>query len=127
MPPAPKCVNRNAFLPDELSYQGVQQQPTLQMVAYARCLQYWVEKLKPPRSPDLHPLTGSVVELRETVQEYVTFNHWDVVQGLGVIHLGSTSWWLRPPCLATCCHHQLMDRILWESLPTLLPPFERKT
>ena len=63
------------------------------MTAYARGLQYWVEKLNPLRSPDLHPLAGSVVELRETVQEYVTFDHWDVVQGLGVIHLGSTSWW----------------------------------
>ena len=27
------------------------------------------------------------------MQEYVTFDHWDVVQGLGVIHLGSTSQW----------------------------------
>ena len=63
------------------------------MVAYARVLQYWAEKLNPPRSPDLHPLAGHVVELRETVQEHVTFNHWDVVQGLGVICLGSTSWW----------------------------------
>ena len=63
------------------------------MVAYARGLQYWVEKLNLPRSPDLCPLAGSVVELMDTVQEYVTFNHWDVVQGLGVIHLRSTSWW----------------------------------
>ena len=63
------------------------------MVAYARGLQFWVEKLNSPRSLDLCPLVGSIVELRETVQEHVTFNHWDVVQGLGVIHLGSTSRW----------------------------------
>ena len=93
VPPAPKCLNRNAFLPDELSYQDVWQQPILLTIAYARGLQYWAEKLNPPRSLDLHPLAGSVVELRETVQEYVTFDHWDVVQGLGVIHLGSTSQW----------------------------------
>ena len=55
--------------------------------------QYWVEKLNPPGSPDLCPLAGSIAELRETVQEYVTFSYWDVVQGLGVIHLGSTSRW----------------------------------
>ena len=64
------------------------------------------EKLNLPRSPDLCPLVGSVVELKEAVQEHVTFNHWDVVQGLGAIHLGSTSRWpqttllsclLRPP------------------------------
>ena len=92
-PPTPKCLNRNTFLPDELSYQDVWQWPTLLTIAYARGLQYWVEKLNPPRSPCLCPLAGSVVELREMVQEYVTFNHWDVVQGLGVIHLGSTSQW----------------------------------
>ena len=93
VPPTPKCLNRNTFLLDELSYQDIWQQLTLLMVAYARGLQYWAEKLNLPRSLDLHPLAGSVVELRETVQEHVTFNHWDVVQGLGVIHLGSTSQW----------------------------------
>ena len=66
-PPALKCLSRNTFLPDELSYQDVWQQPTLLTVAYTRGLQYWAEKLKPLRSPDLHPLAGSVVELRETV------------------------------------------------------------
>ena len=44
-PPTPKCLNRNAFLPDELSYQDIWQQPTLLTVAYARGLQYWAEKL----------------------------------------------------------------------------------
>ena len=96
VPPAPKCLNRNAFLPDELSYKDIWQQPTLLTVAYARGLQYWAEKLNLPRSPDLCPLAGSIVELRETVQEYVTFNHWDVVQGLWVIHLISTSQWPQP-------------------------------
>ena len=71
-PPAPKFLNRNVFLLDELSYQDVQQQLTLLMIAYAKGLQYWAEKLNLPRSPDLCPLAGSVVELIETVQEYVT-------------------------------------------------------
>ena len=44
VPPAPKCLNRNAFLLDELSYQDIQQQLTLLMVAYTRDLQYWAEK-----------------------------------------------------------------------------------
>ena len=88
MPPAPKCLSRNAIIPDVLSYQDICQQPTPLMVAYARGLQYWVEKLNPPRSPDFYPLVGSIVELREAMQEHVTFNHWDVVQGLGAIHLG---------------------------------------
>ena len=66
-PPAPKCLSRNTFIPDELSYQDIQQQLTLLTVAYARGLQYWAEKLNLPRSPDLCPLAGSIVELRETV------------------------------------------------------------
>ena len=92
-PPAPRCLNRNAFLPDELSYQDIWQQPSLLMVAYARGLQYWAEKLNPLESPDLCPLAGSVVELRETVWEHVTFTNWDVLWGLGAVHLGATSWW----------------------------------
>ena len=66
-PHAPKCFNRNTFLPDEFSYQDVWQQPVLLMVTYARGLQYWVEELNPPDSPDFHPLAGGVVELREAV------------------------------------------------------------
>ena len=91
VPPIPKCLFRNTFLRNELSYQDIWQQLTLLMIAYARGLQYWAEKL--PRHLDLCPLAGSVVELMETVQEYVTFDHWDVVQGLGAVHLGSTSQW----------------------------------
>ena len=67
MPPAPKCLSRNVFIPDELSYQDVCQQLTLLIVAYARGLQYWAEKLNLPRSPDLRPLVGSIVELREAM------------------------------------------------------------
>ena len=91
MPPAPKCLSRNAFILDELSYQDMHQQPTILMITYARGLQYWAEKFNLPTSPDLCPLVGSIVELREAMQEHITFNHWDVVQGLGAIHLGSMS------------------------------------
>ena len=34
-PPAPRCLTQSVFLPDELSYQDVQQQPFLLTVAYA--------------------------------------------------------------------------------------------
>ena len=89
-PPAPKSLNRNAFLLNELSCQDVWQQLALLTITYARSLQYWAEKVSPLRSPDLHPLAGSVVELREMVREYVVFNHWDVVQDLGATHLEPT-------------------------------------
>ena len=92
-PPAPRCLNRNAFLRDEMSYQDIWQQLILLMVAYARGLQYWAEKLNSLESPDLCPLPGSVVELRETVWEHVTFTNWDVLWVLGAVHLGATSLW----------------------------------
>ena len=89
----PKSLNRNTFLPDELSYQDMWQQPALLTIAYARSLQYWAEKLSLLRSPDLHPLVGRVVKLWEAVREHVTFDHQDVVRGLGTTHLESTSHW----------------------------------
>ena len=95
VPPALKFLCINDFILDELSYQDVCQWLTLLMITYARSLQYWAEKFNPPRSPEgwVCPLVGSTVELREAMQEHVTFNHWDVVQGLVAIHLGSMSQW----------------------------------
>ena len=65
--PAPKCLDRNAFLLDELSYQDIWQQPVILMIAYARGLQYWAKELILLESPDFCPLEGGVVELREAV------------------------------------------------------------
>ena len=55
VPPAPKYLNRNAFLLDEFPYQDVWQQPTLLMVAYTRvcnigwknliCREVWISAL----------------------------------------------------------------------------------
>ena len=89
----PKCLNRKAFLLDELSYLDVWQQFVLLMVTYAWGLQYWTEKLNLPESPDFHLLVGSIVELREKVWEHVTFTNWDILQGIGAVHLGATSQW----------------------------------
>ena len=68
VPPTPKSLNRNAFLPDELSYQDMWQQLALLTFTYARSLQYWVEKLSLPRSLDLCPLVGSIVKLWEALR-----------------------------------------------------------
>ena len=59
------------------------------MIAYTRSLQYWTEKQNLPRSQNFHPLAESVIELWEAVKEYVTFDHWDIVQGLGMTHIES--------------------------------------
>ena len=82
-PPALTSLDRNAFLPDFLSYQDVWQKPALLMIAYARSLQYWEEKQSLPRSWNLRPLTESVAELWEVVKEYVTFHHCNIIRGLG--------------------------------------------
>ena len=66
-PPAPRCLNQNAFLLDKLSYQDMWQQPFLLTVAYARGLQYWAEKLNLLESPGFCPLVGSIVELTSGV------------------------------------------------------------
>ena len=62
----------------------MQQKPALLMMAYARSLQYWVEKRSLPRSQDLCPLGESVIELQEVVKEYVTLNYLDIIWDLGM-------------------------------------------
>ena len=90
-PPAPKCLTWNIFLPDELSYQDVQQQPFLLTVAYTQGLQYLAEVLNLPVDPDFHPLVRSVLELKEMVNEHVVFSKKDVIWGLGRINLRNMS------------------------------------
>ena len=114
-PPTPKCLTRNMFLPNELSYQDVCQQPLVLTVAYAQVLQYWVEKFRPPVHLDYHTLAMTVVELMQHVREHITFYKQDVLWGLGTQpttttignngvklcwSLGGTwcaPWLLRPP------------------------------
>ena len=83
-PLAPQSLNWRAFLAEKLIYQDVQQQPALLTIAYAWSLQYWVEKHNLLRNLDFFPLAESVRELQQTVQEFVTISHWDVMQGLEV-------------------------------------------
>ena len=83
VPLTPRSLDRNAFLPDDLCYQDVWQKPALLKIACARSLQYWTEKQSLPRNWNLRPLAESVIELWEAVKEYVTFNHQDLIWGLG--------------------------------------------
>ena len=92
MPPAPKCLTRGRFLPDDPSYQDVQQQPLLLTVAYAQVLQYWVEKVRPPALLDYCPLVMSIVELMQHVKGHITFYKWDIFLNLGRITLETVSW-----------------------------------
>ena len=91
VPPAPRSLDRNTFLPDDLSFQDMWQKPALLMMAYARSLQNWAEKQSLPRSWNLHPLVESVIKLWEMVKEYVTLNYLDIIQDLGVTNEESPS------------------------------------
>ena len=71
-PPAPKCLDRGAFLPERLEYQDVHRRPKLLTEAYCRCLQHWAEKVSPPVSQEFRPLAESVRELCQAVGEFVT-------------------------------------------------------
>ena len=71
-PPAPKCLNQGAFLPERLEYQDVWQRPKLLTEAYCQCLQYWAEKVHLPVSPEVHPLVESVRELCRAMGEFIT-------------------------------------------------------
>ena len=92
VPPVPRCITRNLFLPNNLSYQDVWQQPLLLTMAYVQALQYWVEKFRPPAHPDVCPLTMSVIELMQSVKEHVVFYKWDILQGLGRIAPKTANW-----------------------------------
>ena len=83
-PLAPWSLNQNAFLLEKLEYQDMQQQPALLTIAYARSLQYWAEKQNLLRNLDFCPLAESIRELQQTVQEFITISHQDVMQGLKV-------------------------------------------
>ena len=81
-PPAPKCLNRGAFLPERLEYQDVWQRPKLLTEAYCRCLQHWAEKVYLLASPDACPLAERVRELCLAVGEFVTITKQDILEGL---------------------------------------------
>ena len=81
-PSVPKCLNRGAFLPERLQYHGVQRRPKLLTETYCQCLQYWVEKVYLPISPEVCPLAESVRELCRAMGEFVTITTRDILEGL---------------------------------------------
>ena len=82
-PPAPKCLKRGMFLPDNPSYQDIQLKPQLLSLAYAHALQYLAEEANPPAPGEPHPLPMSVRELKQCMGKYSTFNEHDVFEGSG--------------------------------------------
>ena len=91
-PPAPKCLNRGAFLPERLEYQDVQRRPKLLTEAYCWCLQYWAEKVYPPISLEVHPLAESVRELCQAMGEFITITTQDILEGLKMDRPADSCW-----------------------------------
>ena len=81
-PRAPQSLNREAYLPDKLTYQDIRWWPVLLTVAYCQCLQHWAEKRNLPENPDFCPLAESVRELRQAIHEFVNITWEDVMKGL---------------------------------------------
>ena len=82
MPPAPRCLTRGRFIPNDPFYQDIQQQPLLMTVAYAQALQYWAGQIRLPVHSDYHPLAMSIVELMWQVRGHITFYTWDIFWNL---------------------------------------------
>ena len=96
--PAPRGLNRGAFLPERLEYQDVWQRLILLMKAYCRCLQHWAEKSYLLVSWDAHPLVESVRELCQAMSEFVTITKQDILEGLEM-ERPIDSCWLPPVTL----------------------------
>ena len=105
-PPAPRSLNRGAFISEKLEYQDVWKRLILLTKAYCQCLQHWEEKVYPPISPDACPLAESIKELCLVMSEFVTITTQDILEGLEMerpidsCQLPSTtlfSWVLGPP------------------------------
>ena len=71
--------------PDSIfASQDIREVPREKVVAYARALQYWAEQNNPPTGGGPHLLVKSVLELREEVKWYLTFNDEEVFQGVAI-------------------------------------------
>ena len=54
------------------------------MVAYAKALQFWVEKANLPTQGQPCLLAGSIVELREEMKCYISFTDEDIFSGMSL-------------------------------------------
>ena len=76
VPPAPQCIERDAFLPFSTAKFGSQdycmKQPQ-KTLAYAKVLQFCVEKAQLPMPGQPHQLAECLQELREAMELLMTF------------------------------------------------------
>ena len=75
-PLAPLCICWKDFLqqPDsKFACQDIRELQLQKTMAYAQALQFWVEKANLPTQGQPHLLAGSILELREAMECYVSF------------------------------------------------------
>ena len=83
--PAPLCLCQKNFLPPPDSIFACQDIWEIQhekMVAYAHALQFWAEKVNPPTEGKPCLLVGSVIELWEEMECYLSFSDKDMFKGV---------------------------------------------
>ena len=117
-PPAPKCLIWSVFLPDELSYQDVQQQPFSLNGGLCPRVTVLVGRDSTARGPRFLPLGEKHPRAEREGEEDAIFIKWEVIQGLGRVNLGATSQWpqITPvgfgrvdSTTVTMCHHSSLD------------------
>ena len=84
-PKAPLCFHQKSFpLPPDSKFtcQDIRELQWEKTVAYAKALQFWVEKANPPTQGQPRLLAGSVMELREEMKCYVSFTDEDIFSGM---------------------------------------------
>ena len=85
--PALPCLCEKDFLlpPDSIfACQDIWEIQHEKMVAYARALQFWAEKVNLPTRDQPHLLAGSMIELWEEMKYYLSFSNKDVFQGMAL-------------------------------------------
>ena len=84
-PPAPKCINRKAFLPvpnPKMPCQDYRDRQPEKTLAYAQALQYWAEKVNLPGPSERCLLARCVQELRWAMRSFTTFSDCAVLEGV---------------------------------------------
>ena len=84
-PLALPCLHWKSFLPPPDSIfacQDIQEIPHEKMVAYAQALQFWAEKVNLPTEGKPCLLVGSMIELQEEMECYLSFSDKDVFKGV---------------------------------------------
>ena len=94
-PLAPKCLCQKDFLlpPDpKFPCRDIREEQLEKTMAYVQALQYWVEKSNPSMLGHPHFLAGSILKLRETMEQYISFFDDTVLDGVASLEGFLEDW-----------------------------------